>query len=118
MTVSKHEIEEQIPKLVDRLQALDVAKVILFGSFAYGKPSEVSDIDLLVVINSDFYPTTYQEKSDLTLQVARAIRDIRQQVPVDLIVHTNAMHRRFIEMNSLFAQEILQQGKVIYEANH
>lgn len=118
MTVNMRELEQHIPHLVDRLQGIDVAKVILFGSYAYGAPSEVSDIDLLVVVNSDFYPTTYQEKSDLYLQVARAIRDIRQQVPVDLIVHTNAMHQRFIEMNSLFAQEILQKGKVIYEADH
>ncbi|MBE2224572.1 MAG: nucleotidyltransferase domain-containing protein [Anaerolineae bacterium] len=118
MSLSKREIEQQIPLLVNRLQGLDVAKVILFGSFAYGKPSEVSDIDLMVVLNSDFYPTTYQEKSDLYLQVARVIRDIRQQVPVDLIVHTNAMHERFMEMNSLFAKEIRQKGKVIYEADH
>lgn len=118
MTVNTRDLEKQIPYLVDRLQEIDVTKVILFGSYAYGTPSEASDIDLMVVINSDFYPTTYQEKSDLYLQVARTIRDIRQQFSVDLIVHTNAMHQRFIEMNSLFAQEILQQGKVIYEANH
>jgi hypothetical protein len=36
---------------------------------------------------------------------------------VDLIVHTKAMHRKFIETDSMFAREILQKGKVLYEEN-
>ena len=112
------EIEQRMPQLIDRLRGLDVARVILFGSYAYGTPTEASDIDLMVILNSDLYPTTYKERSELYLQVARAIRDIRQQIPVDLIVHTNAMHQQFIKINSLFAQEIMQKGKIIYEAKH
>jgi len=112
------DVEQQIPQLVNRLQGLDIAKVILFGSYAYGTPTEDSDVDLIVVLNSDFYPTTYREKSDLYLRVAKAIRDIRRQISVDLIVHTNAMHQQFIKMNSLFAQEIIQKGKVLYETTH
>ncbi len=109
--------ERWIPLLISRLRMLDIAKVILFGSYAYGTPTEASDIDLMVVFNSSSYPKTYKEKSDLYLQTARAIRDIRQQVSVDIIVHTNAMHQQFIKMNSLFAREITQKGKVLYETS-
>jgi hypothetical protein len=77
-----------------------------------------SDIDLLVVTNSDYFPGNYQEKSDLYLTVSRVIRDIRRQVPIDLIVHTKSMHRKFIELDSMFSKEILQRGVVLYEADH
>ncbi len=38
----KHEI-------VERLKPLDPDKIILFGSYAYGTPTEESDIDLFLV---------------------------------------------------------------------
>jgi hypothetical protein len=46
------------------------------------------------------------------------LRDIRRKTPVDLIVHTQPMHRKFIEMNSLFAREVLEEGIVLYEADN
>ena len=104
-----------VPLLLRRLRRLDLFKVILFGSHAYGVPAEGSDIDLLVVLNRDDYPETWQERSDLYVQVSRAIRDIRQQVPVDLIVHTKAMYKKFVEMDSLFAREIKTNGRILYE---
>ncbi len=39
---------------------------------------------------------------------------MRHEVPLDLIVHTKAMHRRFIELNSSIAREILRDGIVLY----
>jgi predicted nucleotidyltransferase len=112
------EVEQYIPLLISRLQQIEIAKVILFGSYAYGTPTETSDIDLLVVLNSDHYPGSYKEKSGLYLKVSRLIRDIRQQIPVDLIVHTNSMHKKFIELDSMFSKEILQKGKVLYETDN
>ena len=103
--------------IVDQLKPLHPYKIILFGSYAYGEPDADSDIDLLVVTNSRHTPATYREKSDLYLEVSRKLRDIKKQVPIDLIVHTRAMHRRFIELDSLFAREIRQKGSVLYEAN-
>jgi predicted nucleotidyltransferase len=110
--------KQLIPLLIDRLRQLDLARVILFGSYAYGTPTETSDIDLIVVLNRNDIPSSYKENSDLYLQVSRAIRDIRQQIPVDLIVHTQSMHKKFIELDSMFAKEVLQKGQVLYEANH
>jgi uncharacterized protein len=110
--------DQFIPLLMNRLRQLDLSKVILFGSHAYGAPSDTSDIDLLVVLDSDEYPQTYKEKSDLYLQVSRTIRDIREKVSVDLIVHTRSMHKKFIELDSMFAREISQKGVALYEADH
>ena len=35
---------------------LIVEKIILFGSYAYGDPTDESDLDILVVTGDDFIP--------------------------------------------------------------
>mgnify|MGYP000904258081 CR=1 FL=1 len=103
-------IEELKVEIVKRLKPLNPYKVILFGSYAYGTPSEDSDIDLYVVTNDDFIPQSWKEKSNIHLKITRALRDLLQTYPTDLITHTKAMHHKFIETNSSFANEILTKG--------
>lgn len=43
------------------------------------------------------------------------ISDIKKEIPVDLIVHTKAMHQLFIETDSMFARGIRSKGKVLFE---
>ena len=40
------DIEELIDKIIKLLLPLHPNKIILFGSYAYGKPTDESDIDL------------------------------------------------------------------------
>lgn len=109
---------DYLPEIVAQLRPIDPVKVILFGSQASGAADEASDFDLLVVLRDDRLPATHREKEDAYLKVARLLRDIRRRTPVDLIVHTQPMHRKFIEMNSLFAREVLEEGIVLYEADN
>ncbi len=106
---------DYIPLIIERLRPTDPEQIILFGSYAYGKPTEESDLDILVVTGDNTVPSTFSEKSLIYLKVAKAIADIRREFPVDLLVHTKAMHKNFVEKNSLFARELLTNGKVIYE---
>ena len=107
-----------IPLLIDKLKTTGPEKIILFGSYAYGKPTADSDLDILVVTGDETIPSSFTEKSKIYLNISRTISDIKKEVPVDLIVHTKAMHRLFIETDSMFAKEILTKGKVLYEKNH
>lgn len=107
-----------IPEIVAQLREISPAKVILFGSHAQGSASAESDLDLLVVTNHDEMPQTYGAKEEIYLEVARLLRDIRAKVPMDLVVHTRSMHARFLEMDSLFARELLQNGVILYESDH
>lgn len=104
-----------IPIIIEKLKQTNPEKIILFGSYAYGEPSEGSDLDILVVTGDNFIPSSFSEKSVIYLRISKAITDIKKEFPVDLIVHTKAMHKRFIENNSLFARELLINGKVLYE---
>lgn len=101
--VLKHEI-------VERLKPLDPEKIILFGSYAYGTPTEDSDIDLYVVTKDNFIPQSWKEKSNIHLKVTRLIDSIRDILPIDTIVHTKAMHHKFVEMDSMFSRKILSKG--------
>ena len=97
-------------EIVERLEPLSPEKIILFGSYANGTPTEDSDIDLYVVTNDDFIPQSWQEKNTIYLNVSKKIRNLRKQVPIDLIVHTKKMHEKFVELNSFFSREINQEG--------
>ena len=112
------EAKSYIPLILERLMEINPTKIILFGSHAKGTDSAESDLDLLVVTNHDKTPQSYGEKERIYLEVARLLRDIRGKVPMDLVVHTRPMHNRFIEMDSLFARELLEKGVTLYESDH
>lgn len=107
-----------IPLLIEKLKLAQPEKIILFGSYAYGNPTENSDIDLLVVTGDETIPSSFYEKSKIYLSISQTISDIKKEFPVDLIVHTKAMYRLFIEADSMFAREILTKGKILYEKNN
>ena len=107
------DIEQVKKEIIELLKPLDLERVILFGSYAYGTPNEESDIDLYVVTKDEFVPQSFREKSAVHLKISRAMRDILQRYPTDLITHTKAMHTQFKEINSTFSQEIMTKGCVI-----
>lgn len=104
----KHQISEA-------LRPLGPEKVILFGSYAWGQPTEDSDIDLIVVTDDDYVPSNYNANMKNYLRVSSLLRDMNRQIPIDLIVHTKPMHQAFIQMGSMFSREIVKRGEVIYE---
>lgn len=100
------------------LKDLNVSKIILFGSYARGTQTEISDIDLLVVTSDSFVFESFAQKMDIKLKYSRALDPLREFADIDLIVHTKPMFDRFIELDSGFKKEILRSGSVIYEANN
>ncbi len=84
-------------------------RIILFGSYAYGTPNEDSDVDLLVVMPFEG-------------RRARQAIEIHQAVyagfPMDLIPITPERLKYRLEIEDFFLKEIVEKGKVLYEANH
>ena len=82
-------------------------KVILFGSHAYGVPSEDSDLDLLVVMEAGGRP----------LRAAAAIAAaVDHPVPLDILVFEPRQLEKAIEDGFSFATEVATRGIVVYEA--
>lgn len=110
--------DELESRIKEALAPLHPEKVILFGSYAWGQPTEDSDIDLYVVTQDDFLPASYEESMQNYLKVASLLREINKSVPIDLIVHTRPMHRAFVRLDSMFAREVMNRGQVLYEADN
>lgn len=98
-----------ITEIVDRiLKGYKPKKVVLFGSYAYGEPTEDSDIDLLIIKNTDKRPI------DRWLEVKRLLRDISRTVPVAPLVYTEKEIEQRIAIKDFFIEEILEKGDVLY----
>jgi len=109
--------DELATRITDALTPLRPEKVILFGSYAWGQPTEDSDIDLYVVTQDDVMPAGYEERMQNHLKVASLLRELNKQVAIDLIVHTRPMHDAFVRLDSMFAREVMTRGQVLYERN-
>jgi predicted nucleotidyltransferase len=97
-------------RICEALKPLHPEKVILFGSYAWGQPTEDSDIDLYVVTQDDFVPSTWRQRRDIVRRISNQILDLRTRYPIDLLVHTRPMHREFVERKSSFARQVMSEG--------
>lgn len=104
------DIEKLKVEILERLKPLEIEKVILFGSYAYGTPNADSDIDLYVVTKDEFIPQSFKENNEFHLKIAKAMKDILEKYPTDLLTHTKAMHKKFIELDSMFSRKIIRDG--------
>ncbi|KIM10006.1 MAG: DNA polymerase subunit beta [Sulfurovum sp. FS08-3] len=111
------DIEKIKLEIIDRLKPLNPNKIVLFGSYAYGTPHQDSDIDLYVVTNDDFMPQNWREKSRVYLKIANRLDDIMSKTPVDLIVHTKQMYRKFKELNGSFYRNDIEKGQILWQQN-
>ncbi len=102
---------------MDRIESLSklIAKefqpkrIILFGSYAYGDPTNDSDVDLLVVLPFTGKP----------VRKAIEIRArINPSIPLDLIVRTPQQVEERVAMNDWFMREIIEKGRTLYEENN
>ena len=82
-------------------------KIILFGSQAYGKPTPDSDVDLLVVMQ--FEGSYFQKSHEIRMRLGLTL-------PIDLLVNTPEQLQYRLEIGDRFMQEIVERGKVMYEA--
>jgi predicted nucleotidyltransferase len=87
----------------------DAQRVILFGSYARGNANPDSDVDILVI--GAFEGRSVDKSVEIRLK-------LRPGFPMDLLVRTPGKVRERIEMGDSFMREILDQGKVLYEADH
>lgn len=89
-------------------QKFGAEKVVLFGSYAQGTATDDSDVDLLVIC--PFQGRSVDKSVEIRLK-------LRPRFPIDLIVRTGEKVRQRIDMGDGFMREILEEGKVLYEAD-
>ncbi len=99
---------DMLRNIVQRIVAgIHPQKIILFGSYAYGTPSPDSYLDFLIIMN------TKERPAERILTVSRFLRP--RPFPMDILVRTSEEIATAIELKDSFIQEIITQGKVLYE---
>lgn len=86
------------------------AKIVLFGSYASGKPTPDSDVDLLVIMETSAPP------AERCLAVSQLLRP--RPFPVDILVKTPLEIRQALDQGDFFIHEILTHGLILYEQEH
>jgi predicted nucleotidyltransferase len=104
--------------ITERLKKLKPYKVILFGSYAKGTATENSDMDVLVVLDSNERSQNFDEFIERGKPVSAAIREFRKIMPMDLVVYTFAEFEYLRKEKDFFVEEIMENGKVLYEKQH
>jgi predicted nucleotidyltransferase len=84
-------------------------RIILFGSYAQGKPSEASDVDLLVVL-------PFEGKS--VYKALEIRKKVRPSFSVDLIVRTPQHVGERVANGDWFIRDIIENGRTLYEADN
>ncbi len=101
MTTKVYTLEDIKEMLKEVLMHTEVEKAILFGSYAKNKPTEHSDIDILIDSNGKIRGLKYFAIIDMIKQ--------KFDKDVDIIEKTE------IDKNSKIEKEIERTGIVIYE---
>jgi HEPN domain-containing protein/predicted nucleotidyltransferase len=84
----------------------DPERIILFGSYGEAGFTEDSDIDLLVIKDTDKKPIERQ------LELEKIISD--RELPLDVRVYTPEEVRFLFSIGSPFVEEIMEKGRVLY----
>lgn len=100
--------EDIINDIVNRIvKVVNPEKIILFGSYAYGKPTKNSDLDILVIMNSKL------PRYKCSVPIYKALAGIL--IPKDIIAYTPQEVEEWDEVPQAFITTALAKGKIIYE---
>ena len=92
------------------MREFDPLQVILFGSYAYGMPTEDSDVDLLVVMEIP--------ESQTRCQAVEILQRIPRRFSMDLLVRSPEEIAYRVAYNDWFLREITERGEVLYESRN
>ena len=92
--------------ILDSVKPGVIKKIYLFGSYAYGTPTEDSDIDLCVVINNRFNRLNASVKIQLSLSDNNIY-------PLDLLVYKENQFINTTNPNGI-ENTIAKEGKILY----
>lgn len=83
-------------------------RIILFGSYAYGHPQPDSDIDLLIIMETE------KREIDQAQEIRKRLNPL---FALDILVYTPRNLFDRLRMGDPFLLEIQTKGKVVYESS-
>lgn len=105
--ISEGRFQEELARILAGLRRYQPQKVILFGSFARGDYHATSDIDLLII---------KQTERPFADRIGDVLALCDYSIPLEPLVYTLSEFEQMCKENNLFIVKVLQEGKVIYES--
>ena len=105
--ITREDIQATCDDIVREFSPL---QVILFGSYAYGTPTEDSDVDLLVVMDIP--------ESETRHQAVEILQRIPRRFRMDLLVRSPEEIAYRTSYNDWFLREITEKGEVLYGSDN
>lgn len=99
--------KEEIKKITKQIVSkYNPERIILYGSFAHGKPNKDSDVDLLVI------KKTKKPRTERHLEIDEMLLD--RTMPLDVLVYTPQEIENRLSLGDFFIRNIINQGKILY----
>ncbi len=107
--VKDKKINKIISEVVDKIrEEYQPEKIILYGSYAYGKPTRDSDIDLFIV------KQTEKRRPERFVEVSRIIHEPKRVISISPLVYTPREVEERLEIGDQFIEEVLTKGELLY----
>lgn len=107
--VKNKRTQKTIRRIVEKIVAgYGPEKVILYGSYANGKPTRDSDIDLFIVKDTPL------QRIYRFAEVKRLIYEPRRRIPVSPLVYTPEEVADRLSQGDDFVEDILSHGEVLH----
>ena len=108
MIEASQNIKETLDRYVSFISQINgVQQIYLFGSYAHGRPTQDSDIDLLVIVNDNI--DTLRVMQDVSLGI------MNRHIPLDVLVDNVSDFKELSEPNRVTLQrEIKNNGVLLY----
>jgi len=87
-------------------QRFQPEKIILFGSYAWGKPQADSDVDLFVIAAT-------KNTRELSREIDGSLW--KRTFPLDIIVYRPESVERNLKAGDFFIRNIVNKGKILYD---
>lgn len=100
--------DRRIRQVVEDLKRYQPLRIILFGSAARGDADAQSDLDFVVIKQTD--------QSFLERLKEAALLLVKAPGSIDILVYTPEEWQRMQEAESPFAERVHTEGRVVYEA--
>jgi len=106
-----HHVQDVIDVIVKRLVSeYSPQKIILFGSYAFGRPNKDSDIDLLII------KETSERLPQRMDRVRRLVTGTHPGIPFEPIILTPQEVDQRLKVGDQFIAEIIQKGELLHAA--
>ena len=104
-------VSQKITEIINKIASeYDPERIILFGSYANGNPSDNSDLDLFIIKES------YLPRPERSVNIRRMLAE--ENIPMDIIVYTPDEVEKSRSNPYSFVNEVLSSGITLYERSN